>query len=67
MLKKDYPKFTLRVSREMLYKLSYISEFDGKTKNKEIETILRKYINEFEKQFGIISVPDDIIDEDYMD
>lgn len=63
-MKKDCPRFTLRVSKELLYKLSYISDFNGRTKNKQIEQILRKHVNEFEKKYGVISVPDDIIDED---
>ena len=63
-MKKDCPKFTLRVSRELLYKITYISEFNGRTKNKQIEQILRKHVNEFEKKYGLISVPDDIIDDD---
>lgn len=63
-MKKDCPKFTLRVSKGLLYKLSYISEFNGRTKNREIEQLLKKHINEFEKKYGVISVPDDIIDEE---
>lgn len=63
-MRKDCPKFTLRVSRELLYKITYISEFNGRTKNKQIEQILRKHVNEFEKKYGLISVPDDIIDDD---
>lgn len=63
-MRKDCPKFTLRVSRELLYKITYISEFNGRTKNKQIEQILCKHVNEFEKKYGLISVPDDIIDDD---
>ena len=63
-MKKDCPRFTLRVSKELLYKLSYICDFNGRTKNKQIEQILKKHVNEFEKKYGVISVPDDIIDED---
>ena len=63
-MKKDCPRFTLRVSKELLYKLSYIADFNGRTKNKEIEQILKKRVNEFEKTYGVISVPNNIVDEE---
>ena len=63
-MKKDSPRFTLRVSKELLFKLSYISDFNGRTKNKQIEQILRKHVNEFEKKYGVISVPDNIVEDD---
>lgn len=65
MLKKEYPRYTLRVSKEVLFKLSYIADFYGRTKNREIEYVLKKHISAFEKEFGIIPVPDDIIEEEY--
>lgn len=64
MMKKDYPRYTLRVSKELLFKISYISEFYGRTKNREIEYLLKKHVTEFEKQYGVIPVPDNIIEED---
>lgn len=63
-MKKDYPRYTLRVSKELLFKLAYISDFYGRTKNREIEYVLKKHVAEFEKQYGIISVPENIADED---
>ena len=62
-MKKDYPRYTLRVSKELLYKLAYVADFYGRTKNREIEFVLKKHINEFEKQFGEIVVPSSIIEE----
>lgn len=63
-MKKDYPRYTLRVSKELLFKLAYISDFYGRTKNREIEYVLKKHVTEFEKQYGIIPVPENISDED---
>ena len=63
-MRKECPKFTLRVSKELLYKITYISDFNGRTKNKEIGQILKKHVNEFEKKYGVIYVPDDIFDDD---
>lgn len=59
-MKKSYPRYTLRVSAELLYKLGYIANFEGRTKNREIEFILKKHIDEFERGFGEIPVPADI-------
>ncbi len=56
----NYPRFTLRIPRSLLNKLSYTAKFYGRTKNKEIEMMIRKYINDFERMYGsITSVEDD--------
>ena len=38
----------------MLDKVGFIAEFNGRTKNKEIEHIIKKYINDYERMYGII-------------
>lgn len=53
-MKQPKPRFTLRVSRELLDKLAYIAEFEGRTKNKEIEQLIKKRIIAFEKDNGKI-------------
>lgn len=53
------PRYTLRVPNSMLKKLSYTAHFNGRTKNKEIEMIIRKYLNEFERMYGVIPDCDD--------
>lgn len=53
-MKKNYPRYTLRVSREVLEKIGYISKYNGRTKNKEIEYVLKKWIQEYEKANGEI-------------
>lgn len=53
-MRKDYPRFTLRVPAEMLEKLAYMADYHGRTKNKEIEFILKKQIYEFERLYGTI-------------
>ena len=63
-MRKDYPRYTLRVSKEMLFKIKYIANFNGRTKNKEIEQTLKKHIREFEKNFGVIDVPDEISEDE---
>lgn len=56
---KKLPRYTLRVPKSMLNKLAYTSDFYGRTKNKEIEYIIRKYLNEFERMYGPIPDNDD--------
>ncbi len=43
-MKKDYPRYTLRVSKELLYKLAYVADFYGRTKNREIEHVLKNIL-----------------------
>ncbi len=63
-MRKNYPRFTLRVSAGLLEKLSFIAEYHGRTKNKEIEYILKKQVSEFERLYGMIETKSDC-DEDY--
>lgn len=53
-MKDDLPRYSLRMNRILLNKLEYIAEFEGRSKNKEIEQIVRKYIQEFEAEHGEI-------------
>ena len=62
-MKKEYPRYTLRVSEELLYKIGYIAGFEGRTKNKEIEYVLKRHVDEFEREYGEISLPSNIEEE----
>lgn len=55
-MKKNYPRYTLRIPRELLEKLSYTAEINGRTKNREIELTLKKYIADYERLYGKINV-----------
>lgn len=59
-MKKNYPRYTLRIPSALLYKLGIISDFYGRTKNKELTHIVKKHIEEFEKIHGEIELPDDL-------
>lgn len=50
------PRYTLRVSQELLDKLGYIAEYEGRTKNREIEQLIKKRIAEFEAVHGEIDL-----------
>lgn len=55
-MKDNLPRFTLRINRILLDKLQYIAEFEGRTKNKEIEQLIKKHIEEFEREHGTIEL-----------
>ena len=49
-IKNDKSKHLgLRIDSELHYKLHYISQYDGRSANGEVIYLIRKYIEEFEK------------------
>ena len=53
-MKDTLPRYTLRVPQILLDKLGYIAEYEGRTKNKEIEQLIKRRIADFEKEHGKI-------------
>lgn len=53
-MKDDKSRFTLRISAELLEKLGYIAEYEGRTKNRELEQMIKHRIATFEKEHGTI-------------
>ena len=51
---EQLPRYTLRINAALLEKLGYIAEFEGRTKNREIEQLIKKRIAEFESKHGEI-------------
>lgn len=49
----NYP---LRIPDTTLEKLKYISSYNGRSANKEIEQLILKHIAEFEKKHGNINL-----------
>lgn len=47
-------RYTLRVDPELLDKLGYIAEYEGRTKNRELEQLIKRRIREFEAEHGEI-------------
>ena len=56
-MKDNLSRYTLRVEQELLDKLGYIAEYEGRTKNKELEQMIKKRIAAFEKEHGVIEMP----------
>ena len=53
-MKDNKSRFTLRVEPELLEKLAYVAEYEGRTKNRELEQLIKKRIREFEAEHGEI-------------
>ena len=52
-------RYTLRINRILLEKLGYIASSEGRTKNKEIEQLIKKRIAEYEQKYGAIDLNDE--------
>ena len=55
-MKDNLSRYTLRVEQELLDKLGYIAEYEGRTKNKELEQMIKKRIRDFEAEHGPMEV-----------
>ena len=53
-MSEELSRYTLRVTPELLEKLGYIAEYEGRTKNRELEQMIKKRIREFEAEHGPI-------------
>lgn len=54
IMNNNLSRYTLRVSKQLLDKFGYIAEYEGRTKNKELEQMIKKRIIDFEKEHGKI-------------
>ena len=53
-MQENLPRYTLRINRLTLDKISYIAGYEGRTLNKELEQMIKKRIREFEEANGEI-------------
>ncbi len=54
-MQSDLSKFTLRTDSELLKKIRFVADYNGRSANREIEMLMKKHINEFEKKYGKIT------------
>lgn len=59
MERQDMTRFTLRIPKELLQKLGYIADYNGRTKNKELEQMIRSRIKSFESKYEKISITEE--------
>ena len=51
-MKDNLPRYTLRVPQILLDKIGVIAAYEGRTKNKEIEQLMKQRVAEFEAVHG---------------
>ena len=56
-MKDKLCRFTFRVDRLLLEKFGYVAEYEGWTKNKELEQMMKRRVAAFEKEHGPIDLP----------
>ena len=49
-------RYTMRIDRDLLEKFGYIAEYEGRTKNRELEQMIKRRVSAFEKEFGEIEL-----------
>ncbi len=47
-------RYTLRLDRHLFAKFRYIAEYEGRSANREIEQMIKKRVETFEKENGEI-------------
>ena len=53
-MKQEQSKFTLRIKAKTLHKFNYVAAQNLRSMNKELESIIKKHIEEYEKIHGKI-------------
>lgn len=51
-------RFTLRIPNQLQEKIKYTADFNCRSKNKEFEIAIKRYINDFERLYGMINIPE---------
>ena len=54
-MKDNLPRYTMRIERPLLDRLQYITKYEGRTANKQLEQLVKKCIAEFESEHGEIT------------
>lgn len=53
-MKEEGIKFTLRTSKDTLRKFHYIADYNGRSSNRQLEILMKRYIAKFENKHGPI-------------
>lgn len=49
-------RYTLRVDRQLFAKFRYVAEYEGRSVNKEIEQMIKRRVQKFEKEVEKIPI-----------
>ena len=50
------PQFNIRTEQEIFDKISYIAKQNERSANKEIIYLIKKHIDQYEKEYGTIDI-----------
>lgn len=56
-MKRDTTRYSLRLPYELNEKLKYMSDFNCRSRNREIEVAVKRYVSDFERLYGTINIP----------
>ena len=59
---KHISRYTLRIPSTLYQKLKHTASLNSRSRNKEIEMAIKRYINDFERLNGEISVAEKLND-----
>lgn len=51
-------RYTMRIDKSLYRKFQFIAEYSGRSVNKEIEQMLKRRVEKFEKENGEIMIDD---------
>lgn len=54
----NLPQFTVRMNPELLKKFRYVAEYNARSANREAKLLIRKHVEQFEKEHGEIIFDD---------
>lgn len=54
-MKDKMLRYTLRINPLLMAKFAYVAEYNGRTKNREIEQLIKRCVEDFENQHGEIT------------
>lgn len=54
-MSSEQSKFTLRTDAELLKKFRFVADYSARSANREIEVLMKKHVDEFEKSYGKIT------------
>lgn len=54
----NLPQFTIRIDPLLLKKLRYVAESNARSANREVETLIKKHVEEYEQKNGEINFDD---------
>ena len=51
-MRDNKSRYTLRIEQDLLDKLGYVAEYEGRTKNREIVQLIKRHVEAFEREHG---------------